>query len=157
TSLPLLLAIGPVQAGDKGPSLQGLLSSAGAAPSASTSRTFSLVPNNVGTKHFEDCFAASPGDATHRPTAQVTVLKDVPGGPNDLLLVELHNFKPHVNFDLFTVEHSRFLASGQPDPQFPGFGLAWYQSDLEVDERGNGFAFIKTILLDQIFGFIDSK
>ena len=118
---------------------------------------FSLVPNNVGATRFEDCFAAHPGDATRRPTAQVTVLKDVAGGPNDLMLVELRNFKPHVNFDLFTVEHSRFLASGQPDPQFNGFGLSWYQSDIEVNDNGSAFTVIKTILLDQIFGFIDSK
>src|SRR5262245_44797790 len=118
-TLPFFLQAGPVSAANGGSlPLQGLLSSSGSSHAHAETAHFSLVPNNVGQTNFENCFAAHPGDAAHRPTADVTVLKDVPGGPNDLMLVELHNFKPHVNFDLFTVEHSRFLASGQPDPQF---------------------------------------
>jgi len=41
------------------------------------------------------------------------------------------------------------------DPAFTGsFGLAWYQSDIEVGKhRDEGRVRIKTILLDQIFGF----
>src|SRR5216117_1499422 len=31
--------------------------------------------------------------------------------------------------------------------------LAWYQSDLQVDDDGAGRAAIRTILVDQIFGF----
>jgi len=157
TNFALLLSLGTVHAGDNGPSLQGLLSSSGSAHGFSDSRTFSLVPNNVGAKRFEDCFAAYPGDPTRRPTATVTVLKDVAAGPNDLGLVELRNFKPGLAFDLFTVEHSRFGANGQPVANFDGFGLAWYQSDIEVNDKGRAAALIKTILLDQIFGFLDSK
>jgi hypothetical protein len=35
----------------------------------------------------------------------------------------------------------------------PGFGMAWYQSDIQVGSYGTATATIKTILLNQIFGF----
>jgi hypothetical protein len=38
-------------------------------------------------------------------------------------------------------------------PGFTNFGLAWYQSDIDVDGNGHADVTIKTILLDQIFGF----
>ncbi len=57
--------------------------------------------------------------------------------------------KPGLDFDVFTVQHSLF------DSNFHGsFGLAWYQSDLEASSAGVATTTtIKTILLDQIFGF----
>jgi hypothetical protein len=76
------------------------------------------------------------------------------GELNDTLTLRLHHFKPGLQFDLFTVQHSPFLANGNRDPAFTGsFGLAWYQSDVQVDINGNEEVSIKTILLDQIFGF----
>ena len=75
------------------------------------------------------------------------------GGLNDTLTLSLSGFKPGLNFDLFTVENSNQLANGKPDPSFKNFGLAWYQSDVHVRATGTGAVRIKTILLDQIFGF----
>ena len=55
---------------------------------------------------------------------------------------------------MFTVQNSPQLANGSPNPNFNGnFGLAWYQSDLETNGHGSGGVEIRTILLDQIFGF----
>ena len=56
-------------------------------------------------------------------------------------------------FDLFTTQNSNLLSNGQPNPNFKNFGLAWYQSDVQADSNGNADVTIKTILLDQIFGF----
>jgi hypothetical protein len=39
------------------------------------------------------------------------------------------------------------------DPSFVNFGLAWYQTDLQVGSSGSGSAKIQTILVNQIFGF----
>ena len=55
-----------------------------------------------------------------------------------------------------TVENTPKLApDGTANPDFKGgnFGFAWYQSDLHSNHRGEGETTIKTILLDQIFGF----
>jgi hypothetical protein len=54
---------------------------------------------------------------------------------------------------MFTVEQSTLDANGKVDPTVKDFGLAWYQSDLEASGDGKIFASIRTILLDQIFGF----
>ena len=48
---------------------------------------------------------------------------------------------------------SSLLANGTADPAFTNFGLAWYQSDIQADATGHADVTIKTILLDQIFGF----
>jgi len=99
---------------------------------------------------FARCLAAYPDDPARAPTASVTVVR---GELNDSLNLRAHNLKPGLKFDLFSVEHSSLRADGTPDPAFVNFGLAWYQSDL--DARGNGSAsvLVRTILLDQIFGF----
>jgi len=107
---------------------------------------FRLAPNRGVLK----CFARFPDDPNHPPVASVSVEK---GDLNDHLVIQLRNFKPGLAFDLFTVERSRFLADGTPVPNFTNFGLAWYQSDLQVDDDGGGRAAIRTILVDQIFGF----
>jgi hypothetical protein len=100
---------------------------------------------------FANCLAQFPGDATRAPKADVTVRR---GNLNDTLTLQMHNIKPGLAFDLFTVQRSSLAAAGTPDPAFKGsFGLAWYQSDLQADENGNGEARVRTILLDQIFGF----
>jgi hypothetical protein len=80
------------------------------------------------------------------------------GDLNDRLVIEVGGLKPHLAFDMFTVQRTSLGADGKPDPAFAGsFGLAWYQSDLEADEYGNARAVIQTILLDQIFGFDADK
>jgi hypothetical protein len=108
---------------------------------------FQLVPNP---KTIE-CLKDSSGQP---PTATVKVVR---GELNDTLQLEVHHFKPGLAFDLFTVQHSPFLADGTPDPAFTGsFGLAWYQTDVQVDKDttdADDTVRIRTILLDQIFGF----
>ena len=75
------------------------------------------------------------------------------GARNDTLTLTLAHFKPGLNFDLFTVEKSNQQADGSPVPGFTNFGLAWYQSDIHVKSDGTSTTTIRTILLDQIFGF----
>jgi len=106
------------------------------------STTFSLFPNPA----FVNCLKS--GNTT--PTATVTVNR---GRLADKLTMNLANFKAGLDFDLFTVQNSNQLANGNPDPNFTNFGLAWYQSDVHVGSDGTSTTSIKTILLDQIFGF----
>jgi hypothetical protein len=84
------------------------------------------------------------------PKAHVTVKRGI---ANDTLTIEGSNIKPHLAFDMFTVQRSNLLANGTPDPAFKNFGFAWYQSDLQASAKGTFKVTIKTILLDQIFGF----
>jgi hypothetical protein len=99
---------------------------------------------------FQSCLAAYPGDATRTPVVHVDVVR---GSLNDGLFLRGSNILPGLQFDLFTVQNSSLLPDGTPDPAFSSFGMAWYQSDLEADGRGRVSASIRTILLDQIFGF----
>jgi hypothetical protein len=105
--------------------------------------TFRLTAN----PKFVSCIGAPGGP---NPTAQVTVKR---GKLNDTLTIEGDNFKPRLAFDMFTVQRSNLLANGNPDPNFTNFGMAWYQSDLQANAKGHFKTTIKTILLDQIFGF----
>ena len=110
---------------------------------------FNLTPN----PKFVRCLAADPDSIHRRPKAEVEVER---GRLNDKLTLELKNIRPGLAFDLFTVQRSPFLADGTSNPLFTNFGLAWYQSDVQVvhtDEEGEAKVVIKTILLDQIFGF----
>ncbi len=107
---------------------------------------FKLVAN----PKFANCLARFPGDSSRAPSADVTVQR---GNLNDTLNLHVRNIKPHLAFDLFTVQNSSLLANGAPDPAFKNFGMAWYQSDVQADQNGNGTVRIRTILLDQIFGF----
>ena len=106
---------------------------------------FDLVPN----PKFVDCLRRS---SYEEPRARATVIR---GKLNDTLLLDLDGIKPGLAFDLFTVQRSSLLAENTPDPNFKGsFGLAWYQSDIEIRKHtDDGHVRIKTILLDQIFGF----
>jgi hypothetical protein len=97
---------------------------------------------------FVSCLGV-PGGPT--PKAHVTVTR---GKLNDTLVISGSNIRPGINFDLFTVQRTNLLSSGVVDPAFTGsFGFAWYQSDLQASSTGTINATIKTILLDQIFGF----
>ena len=99
---------------------------------------FQLYP----TQQFVKCMAADPYVT---PTVDVVVKRGV---RNDTMKMTLNGFKPGLQFDLFSLENSPLLADGNPNPNFKGFGLVWYQSDLRP-----GTTTVKTILLDQIFGF----
>ena len=100
------------------------------------------------------CLAAFPDDPSRPPSASVTVKR---GKLNDRLNIKLRNIKPGLAFDMFTVEHSKFLADGTVDPAFlarnKSFGLARYQSDQEVTSNLSNVTTIQTILVDQTFGF----
>jgi hypothetical protein len=100
---------------------------------------------------FLNCLAADPSS---EPRAVVTVQR---GKQNDLLDIEVSGLKPDLEFDLFTVQRSSLDANGSPAANFPGFGLAWYQTDLNANSDGYARARIRTILLDQIFGFDGDK
>ena len=104
---------------------------------------FNLVPQ----PKFEACLAQSGGPA---PTAEVIVQR---GELNDILILRAQHLKPNLGFDLFTIQNTNLLADGAIDPNFKNFGLAWYQTDVQADSNGNAEVAIKTILLDQIFGF----
>lgn len=105
---------------------------------------FDLFPN----PKFVSCLGV-PGKPT--PTARVTVTR---GKLNDTLTISAQNIRPGVAFDMFTVQRTNLLSDHTVDPLFTGsFGFAWYQSDLQADTTGKINATIKTILLDQIFGF----
>lgn len=107
---------------------------------------FNLHPN----PKFLACFT-NPND-DDPPVAEVEVER---GKFNDTLELELKHFKPGLGLDLFTVQNSKLLSNGTVDPNFKGFGLAWYQSDVQVNAEGKARVKIRTILLDQIFGFVD--
>ncbi len=106
--------------------------------------SFDLVAN----PKFAACLVADP--SAPAPSAKVTVSR---GTANDVLVVELRNFKPGAAFDLFTVQRGQLKSDGTPDPNFKGFGLSWYQSDIHVGTDGKAEAVVKSILLDGIFGF----
>ncbi len=121
--------------------------SAGVNPAAEADIVpFELKPN----PKFLPCLAAYPDDPKRQPTVNVVVVR---GSLNDGLFLSGRNIKPGLKFDMFTVEQSALLSDGTPDPAFKNFGLAWYQSDLEANGEGRMRATIRTILLDQIFGF----
>ena len=104
---------------------------------------FNLVPQ----PKFINCL----GVAGHpEPSAQVIVQR---GELSDVLILHAHHLKPNLGFDLFTIQNSNLLADGLVNPYFKNFGLAWYQTDVQADSNGDAEVAIKTILLDQIFGF----
>jgi hypothetical protein len=103
---------------------------------------FKLLPNPA----FLACLSGS----SVAPIASVDVKR---GGLNDTATITVTGLKPNLDFDLFTVQRSSLDSAGAPVKGFKGFGLAWYQSDLQSDDNGNASVTIRTILLDQIFGF----
>jgi hypothetical protein len=119
-----------------------LLSSLAVAQDKPAEVKFKLVPNPP----FLACLSGS----SEAPNARVSVKR---GDLNDTALILVQGLKPNLNFDLFTVQRSPLDSGGAPVSGFKGFGLAWYQSDLHSDDYGNAKVVIKTILLDQIFGF----
>ncbi len=124
-----------------------LMTAAAHAQSKPNETKFTLTANPT----VVACLAA---DGTTEPRAFVLVRR---GELNDTGVVVVSGLKPNLQFDLFTVQRSSLDASGSPVANFPGFGLAWYQTDLNADSNGNAYVVIKTILLDQIFGFDGDK
>ena len=119
-----------------------LLSPLAMAQSKPDRATFNLVPN----PKFLTCLSGS----SVAPNASVEIKR---GDLNDTGIVHVSGLRPNLDFDLFTVQRSPFDSDGSSVTPFKGFGLAWYQSDLHSDDKGNAKVVIKTILLDQIFGF----
>jgi hypothetical protein len=108
--------------------------------------TFKLYPNPA-LPNILDCLSEN-GEV---PRAVVEVKR---GDLNDTGIIRVKGLKPNLDFDVFTVQRSPLGSDGKGAPTpFKGFGLAWYQSDLQSDHHGNAQVIIKTILLDQIFGF----
>jgi hypothetical protein len=104
---------------------------------------FQLVPQ----PKFVNCLGVEGQPA---PTAEVVVQR---GELSDILILHAHHIKPNLAFDLFTIQNTNLTATGEVNPQFKNFGLAWYQTDVQADSHGEAEVAIKTILLDQIFGF----
>ncbi len=77
----------------------------------------------------------------------------VRGELNDGMFLKGKYIKPGLAFDLFTVQNDSLGPDGAPVAGFTNFGLAWYQSDLEARSNGSMKMELRTILLDQIFGF----
>ena len=117
-----------------------------AAATPTTLATFSLKPN----AKFVQCMAQYPDDPSRQPQIDVAVLR---GSQNDVLALQGRYIKPNLQFDMFTIQNDPFNADGTANASFTNFGFAWYQSDLEANDRGVMKASIRTILLDQIFGF----
>jgi hypothetical protein len=106
--------------------------------------------NFTANPKFASCLAQYPNDPDRAPAVSAEVVR---GELNDGLFLRGRYIKPNLAFDLFTVENSSLLSDGKPDPAFKNFGLAWYQSDLQANSEGEARVSIRTILLDQIFGF----
>jgi len=120
---------------------------AGVNPPASTDVvTFHFAPN----PKFARCFAQYPDDPSRQPDVQATVVR---GELNDGMFLKGKYIKPGLAFDLFTVQNDSLGPDGAPVAGFTNFGLAWYQSDLQARSNGSMKMELRTILLDQIFGF----
>jgi len=119
------------------------LVSAGLASAQVPEIVFNLVPQ----PKFVNCLGVEGHPA---PTAEVIVQR---GELSDILILRAHHIKPNLGFDLFTIQNSNLLSNGEVNPNFKNFGLAWYQTDVHADSNGEAEVAIKTILLDQIFGF----
>lgn len=124
-----------------GLALAVLLIVAGAQPLAAqvTTKTFAISPNPA----FESC-------AGNSPTVTVSVTR---GRPDDVMTVTGDRFLPNLSFDLFTVQRSNLLATGEIDPNFKDFGMAWFQTALHADANGHFSTTVRSIIFDQIFGF----
>jgi len=115
-------------------------------PAPSDVVSFHFAPN----PKFARCFAQYPDDPSRQPDVQATVVR---GDLNDGMFLKGRYIKPGLAFDLFTVQNDSLGPDGAPVAGFTNFGLAWYQSDLEARSNGSMKMELRTILLDQIFGF----
>jgi hypothetical protein len=134
----LILLIGAV-------ALTAIAAVTAVASSSTDVKTFNLAAN----PKFVKCLAKFPTDPSRPPSATVEVRK---GDLNDHLALHLRNVKPGLGFDLFTLQRSTLDSAGKVISPAQSVGLAWYQSDIQADDNGNGDVEIRTILADQIFG-----
>ena len=106
--------------------------------------TFRLVP----LEQFVKCLRTNPYE---EPKARATVIR---GKQNDTLILDLDGVKPGLTLSVFSNERSFFGPDGTKDPEFHGFGLSWYQSDVTTGKRrDDGHVRLQTVLLDETFGF----
>jgi hypothetical protein len=106
--------------------------------------TFKLVP----VPQFVDCLRANPYE---EPKARATVIR---GTLNDTLILDLDGVRPDLTLSVFSNERSFFGPDGKKDPEFHGFGLSWYQSDVQTGKHSDdGHVRLQTVLLDDTFGF----
>ncbi len=115
-------------------------------PASSDVVSFHFAPN----PKFARCFAQYPDDPSRQPDVEATVVR---GDLNDGMFLKGKYIKPGLAFDLFTVQNDSLGSDGVPVAGFTNFGLAWYQSDLQARSNGSMKMELRTILLDQIFGF----
>jgi hypothetical protein len=97
---------------------------------------------------FADCLRAN---SYEEPRVRGTVIR---GKQNDTLILDMDGIKPNLTLSVFSNERSFFGPDGLKDPEFHGFGLSWYQSDLSTGKRSDdGHVRLQTVLLDESFGF----
>lgn len=105
---------------------------------------FKLVPVQA----FVDCLRANPNE---EPSARATVIR---GEHNDTLILDLDGVKPNLTLSVFSTQRSFLGADGIKDPNFHGFGLSWYQSDVSTGKHSDdGHVRLQTVFLDETFGF----
>lgn len=97
---------------------------------------------------FADCLRANSDE---EPRVRGTVIR---GKQNDTLILDMDGIKPNLTLSVFSNERTFFGPDGLKDPEFHGFGLSWYQSDLSTGKHSDdGHVRLQTILLDETFGF----
>lgn len=100
----------------------------GVASLARSSRTFrfDMVPSSDAIK---TCLPNASASVSLRNTRQ-----------NQIMTVSVKGLAPKTGYDLFVTQipHAKF-------------GISWYQSDLETDERGNGEATVRGIFNEETF------
>src|SRR5262245_27214336 len=92
-----------ILAGVAAAAFAGSVGMAAATTSKPDSTTFRMFPQTA----FVKCMKPSPS----APTPEVTVTVNR-GALNDHATVRLHGFKPNLDFDLFTIQHSPQTATG---------------------------------------------
>jgi hypothetical protein len=106
--------------------------------------TFKLVP----IQQFVNCLRANPYE---EPKARATV---IPGKQNDTLILDLDGVRPDLTLSVFSNERSFLGPDGTKDPGFHGFGLSWYQSDVQTGTHSDdGHVRLQTVLVNETFGF----
>jgi hypothetical protein len=105
--------------------------------------TFELAP--VG--QFLDCLRAN---SREEPRMRGTLIH---GKQNDTLILDMDGIKPNLTLSVFSNERSFFAADGNRDPNFHGFGLSWYHSDISTNKRSDdGHVRIQSVFSDETFG-----
>jgi hypothetical protein len=106
------------------------LTAASAAPvttaSSSGPFTFALVPSSPA---IQSCLPHARG-----------VVTIIPGSQNDLMNVTITGMPKHAEFDLFVIQ--------QPNKPF---GVSWYQTDVNANGNGVGFASVRGIFDRETF------